>query len=46
MYPLGAIRGSSATGRQHRILTLNIQWPVHDELVAISTAVNNELIEK
>ncbi|MEZ4679751.1 MAG: hypothetical protein R2932_36575 [Caldilineaceae bacterium] len=43
--PAGAIRGSSTTGRQHRILTLTIAWPTHDELVAISAAAITELME-
>lgn len=41
--PPGAIRGSSATGRMHRILTLTIHWPNEDELRAISKAVVEEL---
>lgn len=43
--PAGAIRGSSATGRLHRILTLTIGWPNRDELAAIADAVVNELQE-
>ncbi len=41
--PPGAIRGSSATGRMHRILTLTIHWPNEGELRAISEAVIEEL---
>jgi len=41
--PSGAIRGSSATGRMHRILTLTIHWPSNEELQAISDAVIEEL---
>lgn len=41
--PPGAIRGSSTTGRMHRILTLTIHWPSEEELRAISEAVMDEL---
>jgi len=41
--PPGAIRGSSATGRLHRILTLTIHWPSEEELHAIGDAVVEEL---
>lgn len=43
--PPGAIRGSSSTGRQHRILTLTINWPNREELAAIADAVVTELLE-
>ncbi len=43
--PPGAIRGNSATGRLHRILTLTINWPDQAELSAITTAVVAELVE-
>jgi capsular polysaccharide biosynthesis protein len=41
--PPGAIRGSSATGRLHRVLTLTIHWPSEQELTAIAAAVVDEL---
>jgi len=41
--PPGAIRGSSATGRLHRILTITINWPSQEELTAIATAIADEL---
>ncbi|MCB0065459.1 MAG: hypothetical protein KDE19_25210 [Caldilineaceae bacterium] len=43
--PAGAIRGSSATGRLHRILTLTLNWPNREELAAIADAVVAELQE-
>jgi capsular polysaccharide biosynthesis protein len=43
--PAGAIQGSSATGRLHRILTLSLTWPNQSELEAISAAVMTELQE-
>lgn len=43
--PAGAIRGSSDTSRQHRILTVTINWPTSDELTAIANAVKEELLE-
>ncbi len=41
--PPGAIRGSSATGRLHRILTITINWPSQEELTAIAEAIDEEL---
>ncbi len=41
--PPGAIRGSSATGRLHRILTITINWPSREELAAIAEAIDDEL---
>ncbi len=41
--PPGAIRGSSATGRLHRVLSLTINWPSQQELAAIAAAVIDEL---
>lgn len=43
--PAGAIQGSSATGKLHRILSLNLTWPNQEELEAISTAAIAELQE-
>jgi capsular polysaccharide biosynthesis protein len=36
--PAGAIQGSAATGKQHRILTLTITWPNRDQTLAIAQA--------
>ncbi|MCB0187990.1 MAG: hypothetical protein KDE31_27170 [Caldilineaceae bacterium] len=42
--PPGAIRGSAAIGRQHRILTVTIGgWPSAEELQSISDAIVAEL---
>lgn len=43
--PAGAIRGNSATGRLHRILTLTLNWPNREELITISSAIVDELVE-
>lgn len=43
--PTGAIRGSAATGKQHRIITLSFSWPNEMELSAIAQAAADELIE-
>ena len=41
--PAGAIQGSSATGKLHRILSLSITWPERTQLEAITTAAVAEL---
>ena len=41
--PAGAIQGSSATGKLHRILSLSITWPDRAQLEAITTAAVAEL---
>lgn len=41
--PAGAIQGSSATGKLHRILALSITWPDRAQLEAITTAAVAEL---
>ena len=43
--PAGTIRGSAATGKQHRIITLSFGWPDEAELSAITSAAADELTE-
>jgi capsular polysaccharide biosynthesis protein len=43
--PAGAIQGSAATGKQHRIITLSLGWPNEGELAAIAQAAAAELTE-
>lgn len=43
--PASAIQGSSATGKLHRILSLNLNWPNQAELEAITAAAVAELEE-
>ncbi len=43
--PPGVIRGSAATGKQHRIITLSFTWGDADELAAIAQAAAAELTE-
>ena len=43
--PAGTIRGSAATGKQHRIITLSFAWPDAAELAAITDAAAAELTE-
>lgn len=43
--PAGLIQGNSATGKLHRILSLNLTWPNPTELEAITTAAVTELQE-
>lgn len=43
--PPGAIQGSAATGKQHRIITLSFGWPNDEELAAIAQAAVEELTE-
>ena len=43
--PAGTIRGSAATGKQHRIITLSYGWPDEAELEAIAQAAAAELTE-
>lgn len=43
--PAGAIQGSAATGRQHRILTLNLVWGDAQQAAVIAEAAAAELIE-
>jgi capsular polysaccharide biosynthesis protein len=43
--PAGVIQGSAATGKQHRIITLNFNWGNQDELTAIADAAAAELTE-
>lgn len=44
--PAGAIQGSTATGKLHRILTLTISWPDREQLEVLSSAVVRVLAEK
>ena len=43
--PPGVIQGSAATGRQHRIITLNFGWGSTEELEAIANAAAAEITE-
>lgn len=43
--PAGAIQGSAATGKQHRIISLNFTWPDQDQLAQIANAAAVELSE-
>jgi capsular polysaccharide biosynthesis protein len=43
--PAGVIQGSAATGRQHRIITLNFGWGDAEELEAIAKAAAAEITE-
>jgi len=43
--PPGVIRGSAATGKQHRIITLSFTWGNAEELAAIAQAAADELTE-
>lgn len=43
--PAGVIQGSAATGKQHRIITLNFTWPDQAQLQQIATAAAAELSE-
>jgi len=43
--PPGVIRGSAATGKQHRIITLSFTWGNAEELTAIAEATADELTE-
>ena len=45
MVPAGAIHGSAATGKQHRIITLSFTWPDEAELMEIAQASADELTE-
>ncbi len=44
--PADAIQGSSDTGRQHRILSLTVNWPDAEQLRQIMQAIIAELEEK
>lgn len=41
----GAIQGSAATGKQHRIITLSFGWGNREQAIAIAQAAADELIE-
>ena len=41
--PPGSIQASAATGKLHRIITLNFTWPDADELAQIAAAAATEL---
>ena len=43
--PAGAIQGSAATGKQHRIITLSFAWPDAEQLRLIADAAASELSE-
>lgn len=43
--PPGVIQGSAATGKQHRIITLNFSWGERAQLEAIAAAAAAELVE-
>ena len=43
--PAGLIQGNSATGKLHRVLSLNLTWPNQAELEAITAAAVAELQE-
>jgi len=43
--PPGVIRGSAATGKQHRIITLSFTWGDAGELATIAQAAADELTE-
>ena len=43
--PAGVIQGSAATGKQHRIITLNFNWGDREQLRAIADAAAAELTE-
>lgn len=43
--PAGAIQGSSDTGKQHRILSLTVNWPNAAQLEAMMAAIAAELAE-
>ncbi len=43
--PAGAIQGSAATGKQHRIITLSFSWPDQAQLAEIAQAAADELTE-
>ncbi|RIK35405.1 MAG: hypothetical protein DCC55_30380 [Chloroflexi bacterium] len=43
--PPGLIQGSAVTGKQHRIISLNLAWGDQGELAAIAAAVALELSE-
>jgi capsular polysaccharide biosynthesis protein len=43
--PAGVIQGSAATGKQHRIITLNFTWPDQTQLDQIAQAAAAELSE-
>jgi len=43
--PAGVIQGSAATGKQHRIITLNFGWNDREQLVAMADAAAAELTE-
>jgi capsular polysaccharide biosynthesis protein len=43
--PPGAIQGSAATGKQHRIITLNFSWGDPAQIAAIANAAADELME-
>jgi capsular polysaccharide biosynthesis protein len=44
--PAGVIQGSAATGKQHRIISLNLAWPDEQQLRTIADAAATELSEK
>lgn len=43
--PAGVIRGSSVTGRQHRIITLELNWANQQQLTQLADAAAAELVE-
>lgn len=43
--PPGAIQASAATGKLHRIISLNFSWPERSQLEAIAAAATAELSE-
>lgn len=43
--PAGVIKGSAATGEQHRIITLTFNWDDEQELIAIANAAAQEISE-
>ena len=45
MIPAGLIQGSSDTGKQHRIISLTVNWPNADQLSQIMQAIVTELAE-
>jgi capsular polysaccharide biosynthesis protein len=44
--PPGTIRGSTASGKLHRILSVSIAWPDADELERIADAIVRVLLER
>lgn len=43
--PAGIIQGSAATGKQHRIISLNFGWENSEELAVIANAAATELVQ-